>query len=43
VRLELSRKRETRGMTIAGICELVLETDDVDRLQATGRGGRDGS
>jgi catechol-2,3-dioxygenase len=26
-------KGETRDMTIAGICELVLETDDVDRLR----------
>jgi catechol-2,3-dioxygenase len=26
-------KGEARNMTIAGICELVLETDDVDRLR----------
>jgi catechol-2,3-dioxygenase len=26
-------KGEGRNMTIAGICELVLETDDVDRLR----------
>jgi catechol-2,3-dioxygenase len=26
-------KGEAKNMTIAGICELVLETDDVDRLQ----------
>jgi catechol-2,3-dioxygenase len=26
-------KGETKNMTIAGICELVLETDDVDRLR----------
>jgi catechol 2,3-dioxygenase-like lactoylglutathione lyase family enzyme len=31
--LELSQKREGMNMTIAGICELVLETDDVAGLR----------
>jgi predicted enzyme related to lactoylglutathione lyase len=31
--LEPETKGETRSMSIAGICELVLETDDVERLQ----------